>query len=159
MTNQSQKELTLTRIFDAPRELVFKAWTDPRLMAQWFAPDLFTVPVCKLDPHPGGAIYLTMRGPDGIEYPMTGVFNEIVEPDWIVYTSGAIMDDTGSPQLETLTTVSFADENDKTKMTVHIVVTKALPQADFALAGMAEGWKQNLAKLGEALIKAQSSVK
>src|SRR5512133_1408694 len=50
MTQTNQKELNLTRVFDASRELVFKAWTDPRLMAQWFAPDIFTVPVCELDP-------------------------------------------------------------------------------------------------------------
>jgi len=154
MNNQSQKELTITRSFDAPRDLVFKAWTDPKLMAQWFAPDMFTIPVCELDAQPGGAIYLIMRGSDGVEFPMTGVFHEVVAPERIVFTSGAVMDESSVPQLETLTTVTLSEENGKTNMILHEKVVRASPMAAGALSGMEEGWKQSLEKLAEVLVKA-----
>jgi Activator of Hsp90 ATPase homolog 1-like protein len=73
MSNEEQ-ELVLTRVFDAPRELVFKAWTDPKCVAQWWRPRGFTNPVCEVDVRPGGAIRIHMRGPDGTVYPMTGVY-------------------------------------------------------------------------------------
>jgi uncharacterized protein YndB with AHSA1/START domain len=68
-----EQELVLTRVFDAPRELVFKVWTDPKHLARWWGPRGFTNPVCELDLRPGGAILIHMRGPDGTVYPMTGV--------------------------------------------------------------------------------------
>ena len=83
-------ELVLTRVFDAPRELVFKAWTDAKRVAQWWGPHQFTNPVCELDARPGGAIRIHMRGPDGTVYPMTGVYQEVVEPERIVFTSAAL---------------------------------------------------------------------
>ena len=75
-----QRELVLTRIFDAPRAIVFKAWTDPQQLARWWGPKGFTNPVCELDPRVGGTLRIVMRAPDGQEHPMTGVFREIVEP-------------------------------------------------------------------------------
>jgi len=71
MPNEEQ-QLVLTRVFDAPRELVFKVWTDPKHVARWWGPHRFTNPVCELDLRPGGAILIHMRGPDGVVYPMTG---------------------------------------------------------------------------------------
>jgi uncharacterized protein YndB with AHSA1/START domain len=62
----------MTRVLDAPRALVFRAWTDPALMAKWWGPSSFTNPLCELDPRPGGAIRIHMRAPDGTVYPMTG---------------------------------------------------------------------------------------
>jgi len=67
---------TLTRAFDAPPTLVWKAWTDPKMMAQWFGPRDFTNPVCELDVRVGGSLRIVMRGPDGNDYPMKGVFLE-----------------------------------------------------------------------------------
>jgi uncharacterized protein YndB with AHSA1/START domain len=153
METQKTKELTLTRVFDAPRELVFKAWTNPELMARWFGPHIFTIPVCQLDVRPGGAILIHMRGPDGVDYPLTGIFHEIVQPERIVFSSSAVMDESGKPQLETLSTVTFAEENGKTKMTLHVLVVKASPLAEGPLSGMAEGWTQSLEKLTDMLIK------
>lgn len=65
-------ELVLTRTFDAPRELVFKAWTDAKQLAEWWGPKGFTNPVCDIDVRPGGAIRIDMTGPDGTVYPMGG---------------------------------------------------------------------------------------
>ncbi len=75
----------ITRTFDSPRELVFKAWTDPKHVTQWWGPHGFTNPVCELDVRPGGAIRIHMRGPDGTVYPMTGTFHEVVEPERLVF--------------------------------------------------------------------------
>src|SRR5450755_260347 len=82
----SDRDLVLTRIIDAPREKVFKAWTDPELLKQWFAPLPYTTPVAELDVRPGGANLIVMRGPDGVDMPNRGVYLEIVENERIVFT-------------------------------------------------------------------------
>jgi uncharacterized protein YndB with AHSA1/START domain len=144
-----QRTLTLERIIDAPRELVFKAWTDPKQVAQWWGPKYFTNPICEMDVRPGGAILIHMAGPDGTVYPMTGTFDEIVEPERLVMTTGAFEDEEGNPQLEDITTVTFAEHEGKTKLTVHAVVTKSAPAAEGALAGMEQGWNQSLDRLAD----------
>lgn len=148
------RELIITRIFDAPRELVFKAWTDPRHVAQWWGPAGFINPVCELDLRPGGAIRIHMQGPDGVLYPSQGVFHEIVEPERLVFTSRAFEDEAGHPQLEVLNTVTFAEHDGKTKLTLQAVVVKATPEMARSLAGMEEGWNQSLDRLAEELARA-----
>ncbi len=145
--------LVLSRVFDAPRDLVFKVWTDPKHVAQWWGPNGFTNPVCELDVRPGGAIRIDMRGPDGVIYPMKGVFHEIVEPERLVFTSSALEDEEGHPQLVALTTVTFAEVNGKTKLTVQVVVVTSGPAAAGALAGMEQGWTEMLDRLAEELAK------
>jgi uncharacterized protein YndB with AHSA1/START domain len=142
----ADQELVLTRIFDAPRETVFKAWTDPERLQRWWGPKAFTNPVCELDPRPGGAIRIHMRGPDGAVYPMTGVYHEIVEPQRLVFTSAAL-DENGDPLFEVLNTVTFAEHQGKTKLTVHAVVVKTTAGAARYLAGMEMGWSQTLDRL------------
>jgi len=154
------KELTLTRIFGAPRDLVFKAWTDPKLVEQWWAPKGVTNQINEWSAHPGGKIDLVMiageeLGPlAGQHWPMTGEFKEVQKPSKLVFTGNAILN--GKEILEHLTTVTFEENGDKTKMTVHIVVTKAvMPQAGMALQGMEMGWNQQLDKLVEFVQKQQ----
>ena len=149
----AKRDLVITRIFDAPRELVFKAWTDPKHVAQWWGPKGFTNPVCELDVRPGGAIRIDMRGPDGVVYPMKGVFHEIVEPERLVVTTSALEDEEGNPALEVLNTVTFTEHNGKTKVTMQAVVVKSAPEAAAALKGMEEGWRQSLDRLAEHLAK------
>jgi uncharacterized protein YndB with AHSA1/START domain len=146
----AERELTITRVFDAPRALVFRAWTDPVQLAQWWAPKGFTNPVCEFDARVGGALRMHMRGPDGSIYPMKGVIQEIVAPGRLVFTNIAV-DVAGNHLLEGLTTVVFAEENGKTKMTLH---TRAVAVAEVAigyLQGMEMGWTQSIDKL-EALV-------
>ena len=145
MANEGQ-ELVLTRVFDAPRELVFKAWTDPKRVAQWWGPRGFSNPVCELDLRPGGAIRIHMRGPDGTVYPMTGVYQEVVEPERIVFTSAAL-DDKGNPMFEVSTTVNFAEQDGKTKQILRARVIKSTAQAAPYIAGMEAGWTQSLERL------------
>jgi uncharacterized protein YndB with AHSA1/START domain len=144
-------EVVITRILDAPRALVFAAWTDPAQVAQWWSPYGFTNPVCEVDARPGGAFLVHMRGPDGVVYPDKGVFQEVVAPERLVFTSSAMEDETGNPQLEAITTVTFEEHDGKTKLTVQSVVVKATPAVAGALAGMEVGWSQSLAKLAEYL--------
>jgi len=151
MTNK-EHELVLTRVFDARRELLFKAWTDPKLVAIWWGPHQFTNPVCELDAQPGGAIRIHMRGPDGTVYPMTGVYQEVVEPERIVFTSAAL-DERGHPMFEVLTTVTFAEQAGKTKQILRARVIKSTAQAAPYLKGMEAGWTQSLERLSESLAK------
>jgi uncharacterized protein YndB with AHSA1/START domain len=142
----NERTVTITRVFDAPRELVFRMWTEPKHMAAWWGPDCFTNPVCELDPRPGGKILIHLRGPDGTVFPMTGNFREVVAPELIVFTAYA-EDLLGNRLLESLTTVTFAAQGNKTKLTVHATAKGLAPIAPQMLAGMEAGWTQSLEKL------------
>ena len=153
MQTPTTRELTLIRTFDAPRELVFRAWTDPSLVAAWWGPRGFTNPVCEVDARPGGAIRIHMRGPDDTVYPMTGHFEEVVPPERLVFISAAIGEDPQNPILENRNTVTFAELGRKTQVTLQVVVLKATEAAAGPLAGMEAGWSQSLEKLGELVRK------
>jgi uncharacterized protein YndB with AHSA1/START domain len=147
----AERELVLTRVFDAPRALVFKMWTDPKHLAEWWGPKGFTNPVCEVDLKPDGALRIVMRAPDGGEYPMKGVFREIVPPSRLVFTNIAV-DKDGYSIIDGLTTVTFAEEGGKTKLTLQ---TRGVAVVDYAAAylqGMEAGWTQSLEKL-EALVR------
>ncbi len=147
-----KREATITRIFDAPRKQVFKAWTDPNIMAQWWGPAMFTIPVCELDPRAGGAIRIHMKGPDGGIYPMTGTFEEVKEPEHIVFASYAFFENGESnPKLKNRNTITFEEQGGKTKLTIHIVVLEGGPELKAPLSGMEMGWRQSLEKLAEHL--------
>ncbi|HEY5095243.1 MAG TPA: SRPBCC domain-containing protein [Candidatus Eremiobacteraceae bacterium] len=143
-------DLTITRVFDAPRDLVFQAWTDPNQLAKWWGPHHFTNPVCEVDVREGGAIRIHMRGPEGTVYPMTGVFNEVVAPERLVFTSTPL-DENGDPLFEILNTVVFEEQGEKTRLTLHARVLSATDQAAQYLDGMEEGWTQSLERLAEVL--------
>jgi len=152
-------DLALTRVFDAPREVVFKVWTDPRHVPQWWGPRGFTNPVCELDVRPGGAIRIVMRAPDGTEYPMRGVFRgpdgndypfdgvfvEVIEPERLVF-DGAIL---GDPNKRVWTEVTFVDSEGKTKVTVRQVYSF---ESD-ATRGAPIGWNQQFDRLVEYLVR------
>ena len=144
------RKLTLTRIFDAPRALVFRAWTDPAMLARWFGPRMFTNPVCECVPRVGGEIKIVMRAPDGTEHTMKGIFREIVKPEKIVFVNNAY-DSSGTQHLEGLTTVLFADEGGKTKLTLTTIATGLTDLSEMMLAGMNEGWSQTIDRLGELI--------
>src|ERR1700681_1563626 len=151
----AERELTLTRIFDAPRQLVFKAWTDPKQLAEWWGPKSFTNPVCEVDLKRGGALRIVMRAPDGVEFPMKGVFREIVPPSRLVFTNIAV-DKDGNHIIEGLTTVTFAEERGKTKLTLHTSGAAMVDYAAAYLKGMEAGWTQSLEKLEALLARAAS---
>jgi len=147
------KEVTITRILNAPRELVFKVWTDEKHMAQWWGPNGFTNPVCTLDVRPGGNILIHMAWPNGGPvFPMKGVFYEVDEPNKLVFSGLAFEKEDGSFGLENMNTITFEDlGNGKTKLTVHAAVIKASPEVSGAVAGMDQGWRESLVKLDELI--------
>lgn len=147
---KAKEDLVLTRVFDAPLERMWKAWTDPRQLAQWWGPAGFTNPVCDIDVRAGGAIRIDMRAPDGTVYPMTGVFREVVAPSRLVFSAGAL-DAKGDPLFEVLNTVTFADLGGRTKLTVHARVLSKTAGAERHLSGMEQGWSQSLIRLEEFL--------
>jgi uncharacterized protein YndB with AHSA1/START domain len=142
-TDAAARELVLTRIIDAPRELVFRMWADPVHLAKWWGPRDFTNPVCEIDFRPGGALRIVMRAPDGTDYPMGGIFREIVTPERLVFTNCAL-DRDGNILLDGLTTVTFAEQGEKTKLTVQTRATALVPAAAQYLEGMQAGWEQTL---------------
>mgnify|MGYP003383441689 CR=1 FL=1 len=151
MFNSVPIETSITRLFDAPRELVFKAWTDPILLQQWWGPKVFTNPVCEVDARPGGALLIHMQAPDGTIYPEKGIFHEVTPPERIVFTSCAFEDEQGVAQLEVLFTLTFQDMGSQTMLTLQGKVVRAAPHTMAALSMMESGWLESFDKLDETL--------
>ena len=146
-----ERAVTLTRVYDAPRELVWRAWADPKHMAQWFGPRGFSSSVPELDVRVGGAFRIVMHGPDGNDYPMKGVFREVEPPTRLVFASIAV-DNDGNHLLEGETTVFLEDDGGKTRLTVHSHARGLVPASPQMLAGMEAGWNQSLDKMGDILL-------
>ncbi len=144
------EEFIITREFDAPRELVFKAWTDPKLLAQWWGPRGFTNPVCQWDARPGGKIYDVMRAPNGADFPMGGEFRELAPPERIVLTCGAL-DEQGNPLFEFLHSVTLTERNGKTLLTIRSRVTMTTSEANHYIGGFETGMTLSLDRLGDLM--------
>ncbi len=144
-----QKPVVITRVFNVPRELVFKAWVEPEHIAKWWGPHHFTVPHCEMDLRPGGTFLIQMQGPDGQLYPTTGTIHEVVVPEKLVITSKAFEDEDGNAPLVVLNTVTFEEHEGGTKLTLKAEVVKAAPEMAGALAGMEQGWSESLEKLAD----------
>jgi uncharacterized protein YndB with AHSA1/START domain len=143
------KEVTMNRFIGAPREAVFKAWTDAAQLARWWGPSGFSAPRCEIDARPGGAIHIDMQGPDGRIYPMSGSIIEIDPPERLVFNS-APLDSAGQPLFEVLSTVVLAEKDGGTQLSLQAQVTKVnSSEADQPIAGMSEGWKQTIDRLSE----------
>jgi len=146
-----ERTVTITRVFDASRELVFRAWTDPAHLAAWWGPRGFTNPVCEVDLRIGGKLRIVMRGPDGVEHAMVGEFREVKPPERLVFTNVAL-DRLGTVLLEGLTTVTFSDEGEgRTRLTVESRAAARVDYASRMLEGMQTGWTQSIDRLGEHL--------
>jgi uncharacterized protein YndB with AHSA1/START domain len=151
-TKPVEREVVITRMFDAPRALVFKAWTDPKHLKLWWGPKGFTNPVCETDPRVGGAWRVVMRAPNGEEYPCGGVYREIVEPERLVFTNIAT-DKEGHPVIDGLTSVTFAEDAGRTKLTLRTRGVAVVSYAAAYLAGMEAGWTQSLERLAAELAR------
>jgi len=162
MSNENKNELTITRIFNAPRQLVWKAWTDPELCMRWWGPKGFTAPACKIDLRVGGEYLSCMRSPEGQDFWSKGTFREIVAPKRLVMTDsfadkeGNIVPAThyglGSEfPLEMLITVELEDHDGKTKLTLKHSGVEGLNATD--RGNMEQGWNESFDKLEEVLAK------
>lgn len=151
-------ELTITRIFDAPRELVWKAWTDPEMAKRWWGPQNFTAPVIKMDLRVGGKYLFCMRSPEGKDYWSTGVYREIVPPERLVCTDsfadehGNVVPAThygmeGDFPLELTVKVTLEKHGKGTKMTLRHIGMPSGTMSELAQ----EGWNGSFDKLAESL--------
>lgn len=148
--------LIITRIFDAPRELVWKMWTDPEYFKRWWGPKTFTCPVCKIDLRVGGKYLNCMRSLEGQNFWSTGVYKEIVEFEKIIYTD-SFADEKGNVvpaihyglsagfPLEMLVTVTFEEIDGKTKMTLRHAGIENISDTD--RNNMQQGWNESFDKL------------
>jgi uncharacterized protein YndB with AHSA1/START domain len=147
----NEREIIISRLFDASPDSVFEAWTDPEHLARWWGPEGFTNPVCEIDLRLGGTWRIVMRAPDGTEYPCGGVYLEIVASKRLVFTNIAV-DNEGTPVLDGLTSVTFEEEDGKTKLTLRTRAVALVPGAVEKLAGMDTGWSMSLDRLVEELV-------
>jgi uncharacterized protein YndB with AHSA1/START domain len=150
--NEIPSELHLKRVFKAPRDLVFAAWTDPKHMAEWWGPRGFTAPRCEFEARSGGAIHIDMRGPDGTIYPMAGRVLEIYPPYRLLFTAAAL-DGQGKPMFENWNSVFFEEVEGGTRVTLDVHVMSQTELAPQYLKGMRDGWSQSLDKLAEYVLR------
>ena len=150
----SDRELVLTRLIDAPREKLFRAWTEPDLLRQWFAPLPYTTPRAELDVRPGGASLVVMRGPDGPEFPNRGVYLEVVTNERLVFTDAytSAWEPSEKPFMTVILT--FADEGGKTRYTARVRHWTVADREAHEKMGFHAGWGRctdQLAELAAAL--------
>jgi uncharacterized protein YndB with AHSA1/START domain len=159
-TEPGGEDLVITRVFDAPRERVWKAWTEPESMMRWWGPKGFTCPVCQIDLRVGGTYLNCMRSPEGQDYWSTGVYREIVPPERLVCTD-SFADEKGNVvpathygmsadfPLEMLVTVTFEEHERKTKLTLRHAGLPPGKDLDDCRAG----WSESFDKLAEVLAR------
>lgn len=159
-----ERELVITRIIDAPRELVFRAWTEPERVKRWWGPKGFTSPVSKIDLRVGGVYLNCMRSPEGQDFWSKGVFREIVAPERLVMTD-SFADKEGNTvpashyglgegfPLEMLITVTFEEHEGKTRLILRHSGIGGISATD--RDNMQQGWNQSIDKLAEYLADLQ----
>jgi len=147
ITTPSEREVVITRVFNAPRFLVFEAWTNPKHVPRWMlGPEGWTMPVCEIDLRPGGAWHFVWRRANGTQMEMRGEYREIVPPERLVSTEAW-----GGDWPETLNTLVFAEENGKTTMTQTILYASKEARDAALQTGMKDGAAQSYDRLEEYL--------
>ena len=149
-TNQEIEErtLVLSRVFDAPRVLVYKAWTEPEHLARWWGPRGFTLITYKADVRVGGSYRFGMRSPENTEHWAHGIYREVVPPERLVMTHAWEYPD-GKPKHETIMTLTFVEQGEKTKLTLKQTLFESVNARDLHRGG----WSSTLDMLGEYLAK------
>ncbi|MBA3354053.1 MAG: SRPBCC domain-containing protein [Blastocatellia bacterium] len=138
----SDRELVIDRVFDAPRAIVFEAWTRAEHLVRWFGPSEFTLPSCEIDFRIGGSYRFCMRSPEGEDHWVWGEYREIVEPERIVMTWNRD-DAKGEIWSSTVVTLSFAEDGGRTSFTLHQSLFETVPYRD----EHGIGWGQALDRL------------
>jgi uncharacterized protein YndB with AHSA1/START domain len=149
MSQENNNELVITRTFDAPRALVWQAWTDPKHIMQWWGPAGFNNEACESDLRVGGRFQLAMRAPDGNVYPCIGTFREIVNHERIVYDGEATEGHpcgAGIPP-RAVVTISFAEQQGKTRLTLHTRFASVERKEAAAAARFVVSWEEALGRL------------
>lgn len=142
-----RQEMIITRIFDAPRDLVFKVYTDPDLIPRWWGPRGFTTTVDAMDVRPGGTWRVVQRDAEGNEYAFHGVYHDVTPPDRVVYTS----EYEGMPGHVMLETATLEDLGGRTKVMDRVVFQSAEDRDGMLLSGMREGAVESMDRFAELL--------
>jgi uncharacterized protein YndB with AHSA1/START domain len=146
-SKSEERALVMTRTFDAPRALVFEAWTERQHLERWQgAPQGFTVTTEQVDIRPGGAFRICMRSPEGVDHWLQGVYREVVAPERLVFTH-TWLDAERKPTTETLVTITFAERGGKTELTLRQSGFKS----EESRAGHEGGWASTFDRLAEYL--------
>jgi uncharacterized protein YndB with AHSA1/START domain len=148
-------EVTFERVYDSPLKLVWQAWTDPKLLKQWWGPDNVTIPECEVDLRVGGRFYIVMEAGEamgqykGTKWPMLAEFSAVEPNSKIAYHAKAWVGEQsdGESEIDQTTEIVFTEENGKTKVTVKATILKAGSKAGMAVQGMKAGFTQQLDKL------------
>jgi len=136
----ADRELVITRLINAPREKVYRAWTDPELMKQWFAPKPYTTPVVEVDVRPGGSATIVMRSPDGQDMPNHGVYLEVVPNQRLVSTDAYVKAWEPSPKPFMTLILTFEDEGGKTRYTARVRHWTVADREAHEKMGFHQGW-------------------
>jgi uncharacterized protein YndB with AHSA1/START domain len=144
-TGTADRELVFTRTFDAPRELVFRAWTEAERLVQWWGPRGFTVSSCEMDVRPGGRYRICMLSPSGTEHPVKGSYLEVVPPERLVFTWTREDDTDGEVGHDTVVTLRFLERDGRTVMHFHHGVFETVANC----RGHEGGWSSCLDRLAE----------
>lgn len=145
-SSTTDREIRATRVFDAPRDLVFRMWTDREHIGKWFGPNGFTTTIHEMDVRPGGAWRFILHGPDGRDYRNEIIYVEVVRPERLVY------DHVSGPAFRAR--VIFAEEGQKTRLTMQMLFATAELRDKVAREfGAVEGLHQTLGRLAEELAK------
>ena len=145
---ETRPELTIRRNFDAPRELVFRCWTEPERLNRWCCPKGFTLPFSEGDIRPGGSFKTCMRAPDGTDHWLSGTYKEIAPPERLVF-SHRWLNEKGEHEHETVVTITLREQDGKTQLTLH----QAFFLSEASRDGHFEGWTETLDNLAEYLAK------
>lgn len=157
-------DFVISRVLNAPRELVWQAWTQPKHLMQWWGPRAMTTTLCEMDVRPGGALHVVMRAPDGNDYPIRGNFREVTPPARLVFTMDptehpAAWHDLVDPNRQgdpnpagvMVATITLENLAGKTKLTVHVQMKSAAIRDNMVKMGMNQGWSESLDRLEELL--------
>ncbi|WP_193368165.1 SRPBCC family protein [Pelagibius marinus] len=140
--NEGGRELVLTRLMDVSRDRIFRCWTEPELLKQWFAPRPYTTPVAELDVRSGGATYIVMRSPEGQEMPMRGVYLEVVPNERLVFTDAFTRAWEPSDKPFFTGIITFEEEGGKTRYTARARHWTREDCEAHEKMGFHEGWGQ-----------------
>ena len=149
-TDLAERRLEFVRSFDAPRDLVFAAWTEPERMKLWWGPKGWTIPFSEADLRPGGAFRYAMRSPDGQEHVVEGVISEIEPPSRFV-TVSELGGDGNHPPVRVVTAVTFEARGESTLVRIETSASGGAETIDAATEGMVEHWGEHLDRLRDHL--------
>jgi uncharacterized protein YndB with AHSA1/START domain len=152
-----ERDLVITRLLDAPRDLVFQAWTRPDHLVRWWGPAGFTLTACEVDFRVGGAWRTCLRSPDGRDFWLRGIYRRIVAPERLDF-SCEVGDENGNLRAEELISVLLGEQGGKTKLTLHIRFGWLAADVE-TLAPMEASWSQSLDRLAAHAVRGRGTAK